>query len=173
MTHKDKSTSHHGVLMNIDGHGIFIIGLPGIGKSNFALELLHQGHQLIADDVVEFTCSANIITGSCPKMSAGFLHSRELGLIAISQLFGKEALQKHHALNYIVELKQTITNSSNLSPSHSYEILGVKFPLLQLSTNSTVSLYHRLITWLAMQSSDHDADSTLKHRQQQAMTPKQ
>ncbi|PCH65924.1 MAG: serine kinase [Gammaproteobacteria bacterium] len=169
MTKPNTLNCHHGVLMNINGHGVFIIGPAGIGKSSFALELLHLGHQLIADDVVEFKRNNNVLTGSCPQMSSGFLHSRELGLIAVTQLFSPEACIQQHTLNYVVELKPSITNTSGLSPSHSHEILGVNLPLLQLSINSTASLYHRLLTWLTMQSTDYMAEQELENRQQQQM----
>ena len=169
MTKPNTLNCHHGVLMNINGHGVFIIGQAGVGKSSFALELLHLGHQLIADDVVEFKRNNTVITGSCPQMSAGFLHSRELGLIAVTQLFSPEACIQQHTLDYVVELKPSITNSSDLSPSHSHEILGINLPLLQLSINSPASLYHRLLTWLAMQSTDYTAEKELKKRQQQQM----
>jgi len=155
--------------MNINGHGVFIIGQAGIGKSSFALELLHLGHQLIADDVVEFKRNNNLITGSCPQMSSGFLHSRELGLIAVTQLFSTEACIQQHTLNYVVELKPSITNTSDLSPLHSYEILGLNLPLLQLSINTPASLYHRLLTWLAIQSSDYVAAQELIRRQKKQM----
>ncbi|OUR64968.1 hypothetical protein A9Q79_06675 [Methylophaga sp. 42_25_T18] len=169
MTKPKTLNCHHGVLMNINDHGVFIIGQAGIGKSSFALELLHLGHQLIADDVVEFKRNDNVITGSCPQMSAGFLHSRELGLIAITQVFSLEAFIQQHTLDYIIELKPSIENTSDLSPSLSHEILGINLPLLQLSINSPASLYHRLLTWLTIQSTDYMAEQDLKKRQQRQM----
>lgn len=170
MSKPTKSIDHHGVLMQVNGHGILIIGKPGIGKSSFALELLHQGHQLIADDIVEFNQKNNLLIGSCPHMSAGFLHSRELGLIEVTQLFGSDACLSQHRLDYVVELQPSLENASTLSPSQSYEIEGLTFPLLQLSINSPASLYHRLLTWLAMQSNNFDAEQTLQQRQQQINT---
>jgi HPr kinase/phosphorylase len=157
MVQPTKSVDHHGVFMQVNGHGILIIGQPGIGKSSFALELLHQGQQLIADDIIEFTQLNKRLIGSCPQMSEGLLHSRELGLIPITQLFGNDAYNQQHQLDYVVELKTNLENTPNLSPSKYYEIDGFNFPLLQLSVISSASLYHRLLTWLAIQSNDFDA----------------
>jgi len=168
-----KLADRHGVLMNINGNGIFIIGQAGIGKSSFALELLHQGHQLIADDVVEFSQSENTITGSCPEMSAGLLHCRELGLISVPELFSPKAYLPQQSLNYVVELKNSLNNNSTLSPSQTYKIANVSFPLLQLSINSPASLYHRMLSWISMQKSLSDVELNLKQRQQKLMSDAQ
>jgi HPr kinase/phosphorylase len=173
MVQPTKAVDHHGVFMQVNGHGILIIGQPGIGKSSFALELLHQGQQLIADDIIEFTRLDKRIIGSCPQMSEGLLHSRELGLISVTQLFGNDAYNQQHQLDYVVELKINTENTANLSSTKYSEINGLTFPLLQLSINSPASLYHRLLTWLAIQASDYDAETTLKQRQQQQMNSTQ
>lgn len=172
MSDQNELSCHHGVLMNLNGHGLFIIGDAGIGKSSFALELLHRGYQLIADDVVEFTLNNEILIGSCPQMSAGFIHSRELGLIAVTKIFGDHAFKQQHRLDYVLELKHSLTNPCDLSPALEYEIQGLNFPLLQLATHSSASLYHRLFTWLAMQETDFDAVQTLKQRQHKLMNNK-
>lgn len=169
MTQATNSIDRHGVLMQLNGDGILIIGQPGIGKSSFALELLHHGHQLIADDIIEFTQLNKRLIGSCPQMSKALLHSRELGLIDVTQLFGDEAYLQRHQLDYVVELKTDLKDAANLSPAKKYEIDGLFFPLLQLTINSPASLYHRLLNWLAMKSNNLDAETTLKQRQQLQM----
>ena len=170
MSQTKTSVDHHGVFMQVNGHGILIIGQPGIGKSSFALELLHQGQQLIADDIIEFTQINKQLIGSCPAMSQGLLHSRELGLISVTQLFGNDAFNQQHQLDFVVELKTSLENTASLSPIKNYEIDGLTFPLLQLSITSPASIYNRLVTWLTMKTSDgYDAETTLKHRQQQQM----
>ena len=170
MSQTTNSVDHHGVFMQVNGHGILIIGQPGIGKSSFALELLHQGQQLIADDIIEFTQINKQLIGSCPAMSQGLLHSRELGLISVTQLFGNDAFNQQHQLDFVVELKTSLENTASLSPIKNYEIDGLTFPLLQLSITSPASIYNRLVTWLTMKTSDgYDAETTLKHRQQQQM----
>lgn len=62
------SEHRHGVMMKVGELGVFIIGPANIGKSSLALELLHQGHQLIADDSVEFRWQANKLTAHCPSL---------------------------------------------------------------------------------------------------------
>jgi len=169
MIQATNSIDRHGVLMQVNGHGILIIGQPGIGKSSFALELLHHGHQLIADDIIEFTQINKQLIGSCPAMSQGLLHSRELGLIDVTQLFDNEAYLQRHQLDYVLELKMELKNAANLSPAKKYEIDGIFFPLLQLTINSPASLYHRLLSWLAMKSNNLNAETILKQRQQLQM----
>lgn len=169
MPHPQKLNDRHGVLVNINGDGILIIGEPGIGKSSFALELLHLGHQLIADDVVELSQNKNIIMGSCPQMSSGLLHSRELGLITVTDLFGPQAYLPQHTLNYVLELKNELNFESTLMPSQIYNIGDLSFPLLHLSIATPASLYHRLLSWINMQKNKGDAEQTLKQRQQRQM----
>jgi HPr kinase/phosphorylase len=170
MPQTTNSVDHHGVFMQVNGQGILIIGQPGIGKSSFALELLHQGQQLIADDIIEFTQINKQLIGSCPEMSQGLLHSRELGLISVTQLFGNDAFNQQHQLDFVVELQTSFENTASLSPIKNHEIDGLTFPLLQLSITSPASIYHRLVTWLNMKTSDdYDTETTLKHRQQQQM----
>jgi HPr kinase/phosphorylase len=145
---------HHGVMMKINQAGVLIIGEPNVGKSTFALELLHHGHQLISDDIVEFDGHSNSnVTGHCPPLLSGFLHTRELGLINISEVFGRDAFCHQFALNYVVELKLTNENCEvNLSiEKESYLVCGMAFPKLSLLTNSPASLIHRLTTWMKMQ----------------------
>jgi HPr kinase/phosphorylase len=159
--------------MQVNGHGILIIGHPGVGKSSFALELLHHDQQLIADDIVTFIQKNNHLIGSCPTMSEGLLHSRELGLISVTQLFGEDAYKPRQQLDYVVELKKELGNPSNLSTTKHYQINEINIPLLQLSIDTPASLLHRLLTWLAMQADNHDAETSFKQRQQQQMNSDQ
>lgn len=159
--------SHHGVLMNLSGEGVFIIGKAGIGKSSLALELLHHGHQLIADDIVEFANkNDSTVTGKCPAMLSGLLHCRELGLIAVPELFGSEYWQSEIDLKYVIQLQQNLEQASDLSSkSSSYTVCGQSFPQLNLDINTPISLYHRIMTWLTMQTTNHHAEMTLIQRQ--------
>lgn len=170
---KSKPTeNHHGVLVNIDGNGIFIIGDAGIGKSSLALELLYQGHQLIADDYVEFSKPSNKIIGHCPTLLENILHTRELGLLSISNIFGQHAWTLSHSLDYVVSLKAPpINHEVQFSPEkRSYSILGQQFPLLSLSTHSPASLSHRIYCWLSIQKNEfNNPEIQFKHKHQQMM----
>jgi HPr kinase/phosphorylase len=164
-----KKKSLHGVFININNKGVLILGPAGIGKSSFALELLHLGHQLIADDIVDFQQQDNSLVGSCPSLSSGFLHCRELGLIAVKDVFNEQAFAQQHPLHYVVELKKNLNNEISLMPTQSFTLLGLNFPLLQLSVTSTASLSVRLLTWLTIQKSKQHAGEIFAHHQQQLL----
>ena len=164
--------SHHGVLMNIHGQGIFIRGQPNIGKSSLALELLYQGHQLISDDIAEFKITSKGIMGYCPPLTSGLLHTRELGLIPVLQLFGKTAWCSETRLSYVVLLHHNdITkNNNNLTPSlENYTICQTAYPVLRLCTKNPASLIHRIQTWLALQLHNSDAESAFIEKQRKAI----
>lgn len=149
--------------MNVAGYGILIIGSPAIGKSSLALELLAQNHQLIADDVVDFCYSSNIISGHCPSMLSGLLHTRELGLISVRTIFGNKAWQSQYQLDYVIELTQQLnTNIDLVLEKRSYTVLNHAFPLLTLSLTTPASLSTRLLCWLNMQANPYSAENELK-----------
>ena len=158
--------------MNIDGQGIFIRGQPNVGKSSLALELLYQGHQLISDDIAEFKITSKGIMGYCPPLTSGLLHTRELGLIPVLQLFGKTAWCSETRLSYVVLLHHNdITkNNNNLTPSlEYYTICQTAYPVLRLCTKNPASLIHRIRTWLALQLHNSDAESAFIKKQRKAI----
>jgi len=150
-------------MMNVAGFGILIIGSPAIGKSSLALELLSQNHQLISDDVVDFCCANNIVRGHCPSMLSGLLHTRELGLISVRNVFGNEAWQSQYQLDYVIKLTQQFDSNINLVlKKRSYTVLNHAFPLLILSLATPASLSTRLLCWLNMQANPCPAENGLK-----------
>lgn len=152
--------------MNVEGYGVLITGVPAIGKSSLALELLSQGYQLIADDVVDFYCANEIIIGQCPQTLAGLLHTRELGLISVEMLFGDAAYQSDFKVDYIIELSQQFDSQINLTlEKKTYIILNKYFPLLTLSVNTPASLSTRLLCWLTMQENSNLAKDEAKQAQ--------
>jgi HPr kinase/phosphorylase len=171
MTLNSQSESHHGVLMNLSGYGVFITGKPGIGKSSLALELLHHNYQLIADDVVGFELGihANVI-GRCPDLLAGLLHSRELGLISVPDLFGIDAWATHFQLDYVIHLRKNSLSSSSIMPEPAfYTVCGKQFSELSLDINNPASLHHRITTWLTKQSTNIATETDFCIRQQNQM----
>lgn len=94
----------HGVFVNVGGTGVLIVGDPGIGKSECALELVTRGHRFIADDVIELSRSGDILVGSAPERFAGLLEIRGLGIIDIKQVFGVDSFEPSHQIDLCVEL---------------------------------------------------------------------
>jgi len=171
MINNTQLESHHGVLMRINGHGVLIIGPAGIGKSSLALELISQGHQLIADDVVDLFKQDHSVIGSCPPMLEGLLHTRELGLISIPTVFGHDAWQKQHRIDQVVSLQAKPTLGIDLTHTNkTYTLLDQDFPLLMLSIHNPASLANRIQCWLKMSENEYQAENQLKQRQQATMS---
>ena len=138
-------------MVKINSQGVFITGKPGAGKSMLALALIQHGHQLVADDVVDFDCQGDQVTGHCPPRLRGLLHSRELGLIKVNKVFGRQAWINKARLHQVIRLGEPATTDSTCYPKLiPYQICGKIWPMLNLTVTSPASLYHRLITWLAI-----------------------
>lgn len=96
----------HGVFMNIFGLGVLLTGESGVGKSELALILIDRGHQLIADDMVEFFSSHQKVVGRAPQSLQNLLELRGLGIFNIKQLLGEHTIKPEHTLSYIIHLKK-------------------------------------------------------------------
>jgi HPr kinase/phosphorylase len=94
----------HGVLVNVGGTGVLLMGTPGSGKSECALELLSRGHSLIADDVVEIAAIEGSLIGSAPQRFEGLLEIRDLGILDVGQIFGIDAFERCHRIDLLIEL---------------------------------------------------------------------
>ncbi len=94
----------HGVLLEVAGRGLLLTGPSGAGKSQAALELLHRGHRLVADDAPELFRRGDRLWGRCPPPLRGFLEVRGLGVLNVEALLGPEALREEVALALVVEL---------------------------------------------------------------------
>lgn len=127
----------HGVLVEVFGIGVLIVGDSGVGKSEAALELIERGHRLIADDAVEMKCvSGNILMGSGANKAIGHhMEIRGLGIINITHLFGVGAIRDKKQIQLVVNLEEWDTNKEYDrigSQNDTSELLGVHIPLLQV-----------------------------------------
>ena len=99
------STTVHGVLMDVIGVGVLIVGRPGIGKSENALELITRGHRLIVDDVVHVKKPGAIdLYGESPEMIKNLLEIRGIGIVDIGRLFGVSSVREKKRVDLVVEL---------------------------------------------------------------------
>jgi HPr kinase/phosphorylase len=95
----------HGVLVEVFGLGVLIIGASGMGKSEAALDLITRGHRLVADDVVDVTQSAGqVLTGTAASLIRHHMEIRGLGILNVRDLFGISAVRERHTIDLVVEL---------------------------------------------------------------------
>jgi HPr kinase/phosphorylase len=114
------TTSIHGVLMDVLGVGILLLGKSGIGKSEAALDLVMRGHRLVADDIVDIRKRPpDIVFGSGSDIIKHHMEIRGLGIINIKDLFGIAAVRDTKKIELVVELVEW-------SPDEEYDRLGVE-----------------------------------------------
>lgn len=127
------SISRHGVLMEVYGEGVLLVGDSGIGKSEAAVELLKRGHRLIADDAVEIRqVSSNSLVGTAPQLIRNYIELRGIGIINVAKLFGIGAVKQENEINLVVNIVPWDTHQvyDRLGLEDQYtEILGVKIPM--------------------------------------------
>ena len=130
------TTSIHGVLMDVFGVGVLILGKSGIGKSECALDLILRGHRLVADDMVSIQKrSPSSLIGSGFDVIKRHMEIRGLGIINIRSLFGVEAIREQKKIELVLELMEWDTNREydRLGfEEEKYPILGVELPMLRI-----------------------------------------
>ncbi len=125
--------TQHGVLMEVYGEGLLIIGESGMGKSEAAVELLKRGHRLIADDAVEIRkVSDGSLMGTAPELVRNYVELRGIGIVNVAKLFGMGAIRTENEIDLVVNIvpwnNQTVYDRIGLEEQHT-EILGVKVPM--------------------------------------------
>ena len=97
--------TRHGVLMEVYGEGVLIMGESGMGKRETAIELMTRGHRLIADDAVEIRkVSGNILMGSAPEMIRNYVELRGIGIVNVAKLFGMGAVKPEKEIDLVVNI---------------------------------------------------------------------
>ena len=124
--------TRHGVLVEVYGEGILILGDSGIGKSELAIELVKRGHRLIADDAVELRrVSYRKILGTAPANIRHFIELRGIGIINVARVFGIGSVRSSVEVEMVVQLEpwdRTKNYDRTGLETEYYDILGVKVP---------------------------------------------
>ncbi len=124
--------TRHGVLVEVYGEGILILGESGVGKSETAVELVKRGHRLIADDAVELRrVSDRSIVGTAPENIRHFIELRGVGIINVARIFGSGAVKMSEKVDLVVELEpwdKTKNYSRTGLETETTDIMGVAIP---------------------------------------------
>jgi len=126
----------HGVLVEVYGEGVLLLGDSGVGKSETAIELVKRGHRLVADDAVEIKrVSDKSLVGSSPEIIRYFIELRGIGIIDVKRIFGIGAVKDSEKIDLVINLEPWISGKEydRLGISTEYEeILGLSIPSLTI-----------------------------------------
>ena len=125
----------HGVLMNIYGQGVLMLGDSGIGKSETAIELIKRGHRLVADDAVEIRQVSDQLYGTAPEIIRHYVEIRGVGIIEVQKLFGMGAVQFETEIDLVIQLEPWVEGKfyDRLGLGEdSYTMLGVSLPYVTI-----------------------------------------
>ncbi len=128
--------TRHGVLVEVYGEGILILGESGVGKSETAIELVKRGHRLIADDAVEIRKVSNkSLVGTAPSNIRHFIELRGIGIINVSRIFGAGAVKLTEKIDYIINIEpwdnEKVYDRMGLE-ERTTEILGINVPSITI-----------------------------------------
>ena len=128
--------TRHGVLVEVYGEGVLILGDSGIGKSETAIELVKRGHRLIADDAVEIKrVSAKTLVGSAPDLIKYYIELRGIGVVDVRRIFGMGAVKATEKIDMVINLEpwdsEKIYDRFGLDEEF-MDILGIKIPSLTI-----------------------------------------
>ena len=122
----------HGVLVDIYGEGVLIIGESGIGKSEAAIELIKRGHRLVTDDVVEIRkVSEETLIGKAPAVTKHFIELRGIGIVDVKALFGVSSVKEDQEINLVIKLEEW-------SKDKEYDRLGMEEEYIEYLGNKVV-----------------------------------
>lgn len=128
--------TRHGVLVEVYGEGILLLGDSGVGKSETAIELLKRGHRLIADDAVEITrVSATTLVGRAPEIIRHYVELRGIGIVDVRRLFGMGSVKETEKIDLVINLEawQNGKMYDRLGlDEETTDILGIQIPSIVL-----------------------------------------
>lgn len=126
------SISIHGVLVDVYGEGILIMGESGIGKSEAALELIHRGHRLVTDDVVQIRrINERTLIGTSPDITKHFIELRGIGIVDVKNLFGVECVKEKQTIDLVIKLE-------DWRKENTYDRLGLEEEYTEFLGNKVV-----------------------------------
>ncbi len=129
-------TTLHGVLVEIYGEGLLLLGESGVGKSETAMEIVKRGHRLIADDLVEVRrVSDTTLLGRAPEIIRHLIEIRGLGILDVKELFGVSAVKQQDSIDFVInlELWDERKTYERLGINEEFtEILGIKVPSITI-----------------------------------------
>ena len=174
----------HGVLVDVYGEGLLIMGESGIGKSEAALELIKRGHRLVTDDVVEIRkINEHTLIGTSPDITRYFIELRGIGIIDVKTLFGVECVKEKQQIDLVIKLEdwkkeneydrlgleeeyteflgnKVVCHSLPIRPGRNLAIIvesaAVNYRQKKMGYNAAQELYRRVQENLTKKSSDDD-----------------
>ena len=128
--------TRHGVLVEVYGEGILLLGDSGVGKSETAIELVKRGHRLIADDAVEIKkVSATTLVGKAPEIIRHYVELRGIGIVDVRRLFGMGSVKPTEKIDLVINLENwqqgKMYDRLGLE-EQTMDILGIKVPMIVL-----------------------------------------
>ena len=134
--HLAPRVTRHGVLVEVYGKGVLILGDSGIGKSETAIELIKRGHRLVADDAVEISrVSDKTLVGRAPKIIRYYMELRGIGLIDVRRIFGMGAVKETEKIELVINLEHWVEgkNYDRMGlDTEIHEILGIQIPAITI-----------------------------------------
>ena len=178
--------SVHGVLVDVYGEGVLIVGESGIGKSEAALELVKRGHRLVTDDVVEIRkVSDDTIIGTAPDITKHFIEIRGVGIVDVKTLYGVSSVKDTQTIDLVIKLadwnkdteydrlgleeeyteylgKKVVCHNIPIRPGRNLAVIcesaAVNHRQKKMGYNAAQELYQRVQNSLAKKRDDEDDD---------------
>ena len=143
-THLASRITQHGVLVEVFGEGVLILGESGIGKSETAIALVERGHRLIADDAVEIKrVSATTLVGTAPDLIRHYVELRGIGIVDVRRLYGMGAVKMSEKIDLVIHLEPWVENKMYDRfglDDKTYNILGIEVPSITVPVRPGRSL---------------------------------